>query len=36
MFALQKKNKNLACDEIYVHNKFIGDEYKKMIKTKII
>jgi len=36
MFALQKTNKNLACDEIYVHNKFIGHEYKKLIKTKII
>jgi surface carbohydrate biosynthesis protein len=36
MFALKKINNNLLCDEIYVHNKFIGDEYKKMIKTKII
>ena len=36
MFALKKMYNNLTCDEIYVHNKFIGDEYKKMIKTKII
>ena len=36
MFALKKIDKNLICDEIYVHNKFIGNEYKKMIKSNII
>jgi len=36
IFALIKTHNNLSCDEIYVHNKFIGEEYKKIIKAKII
>lgn len=36
MFVLKINNNNLICDEIYVHNKFIGNKYKKIIKAKII
>ncbi len=36
IFALIKTHNNLKCDEIYVHNKFIGEKYKKIIKAKII
>lgn len=36
LFGILKKNNNLMCDQIYVHNKFIGNEYKKKIKSQII
>ena len=36
MFSVNKVNNNLMCDEIYVHNNYIGNEYKKIIKTKTI
>ena len=36
IFSIKIKNEKLLCDEIYVHNKFIGSEYKKIIKTSVI
>lgn len=36
IFALKINDNSLACDEIYVHNKYIGNKYKKIIKAKMI